>query len=60
MLSIMKEALLEEHPCKIDQKDGKLRIRFWPKDPKSKSGNCEFTLKLNDNERMKLIHMLSE
>lgn len=54
----MKEANLEGHPCVTDRKDGKLRIRVWRK----KQGNThpEFTLKLTDDERIKLIHMLSE
>ena len=49
----------EEHPCVVDHKDGKIRIRFWPKN-QSTNGNCEFTLKLTDKERLELIHMLSE
>lgn len=51
----MKENNFEEHPCTVDKKDEKLRIRFWPKN-KSRNGNCEFTLKLTDVERIQLIH----
>jgi len=55
----MKEANLEGHPCVTDRKDGKLWFRVWKKG-KTRHGGQEFTLKLTDNERIKLIHMLSE
>ncbi len=58
---VMKEAILEDNPVKVDKKDGKTRLRVWPKNPDPNTrGDCKFTIKLTNEERIKLIHMLSE
>lgn len=62
---VMKEAILEDNPVKVDKKDGKTRLRVWPKNPDPNTrGDCKFTIKLTikltNEERLKLIHMLSE
>ena len=59
-MPLMKEAILEENYCNVDQKDGKTRFRVWAKDPNSTSVQPKLTIKLTDKERLKLIHMLSE
>ncbi len=51
----------DTHLCIIDKcKDGKTRVRFSNKYAKTMKGDCGFTLKLTDEERLGLIHMLSE
>ncbi|MCJ8307340.1 MAG: hypothetical protein HRU07_09855 [Nitrosopumilus sp.] len=57
----MTEERLDTHMCVVDNEDGneKRRIRIWDKNTDT-SGNCRITLKLTKEERLKLIHMLSE
>ena len=55
------EERLDTHMCIVDNEeiDGKRRVRIWDKNTDT-SGNCRITLKLIKEERLKLIHMLSE
>ena len=55
------EERLDTHMCVVDnvEQDRKKRIRIWDKNTNT-SGNCRITLKLTKEERLKLIHMLSE
>ena len=55
------EERLDTHMCIVDNEeiDGKRRVRIWDKNTDT-SGNCRITLKLTKEERLKLIHMLSE
>jgi len=51
------------HLCIVDEhkdEDGKIRVRFSNRDAVAMKGDCGFTMRLTDKERLELIHMLSK
>lgn len=57
------ENRFDTHLGEVDEhkdKDVKIRVRFSNRDAVTMNGDCGFTMKLTDEERLELIHILSK